>query len=256
NYSGESLDTVAGSIKGTPSYMSPEAASGLVDQVDEVSDIYLLGGILYQTLTGRKPRESSKVLELLEMARKKPPVPPRKHDPTIPRPLEGICMKALAHGKADRYQTAAALAEDVQRYLAGEPVTAYRENLWERTVRWVRRHRVALGRAAVAVFVVGLVAFGANELRKAEQRAELARQEAAAAVQAEADKRARAEHEALELQQQQKAAADAEAFGRAADEVQRLFVLQNPGSEHLVSPGADRAERKAEAAVPRLSPRG
>ncbi len=256
SYSGESLETLDGVVKGTPSYMSPEVAEGNMAAVDESSDIYLLGGTLYHILTGQKPRSAKRVTEYIELARTKLPVPPRKLKPEIPKPLEAICLKALAHRKEDRYATAQALAEDVQRHLAGEPVSAYQENLWERTLRWVKRHRVALGRTAVAALVLGLVLFGVTELRKAEERAELTRQENERKLAAEADKRAQAEKEAEDLQRQKKADDDVRAFGLALDDVQRLFALQDPSTEHLLSPGADQTERKAEEALALLRPWG
>ncbi|MCI0462296.1 MAG: tetratricopeptide repeat protein [Gemmataceae bacterium] len=277
SYSGESLNTLDGSIKGTPSYMAPEVAEGHVAEVDQASDIYLLGGTLYHILTGKRPREAKKVTEFIELARKQPPVPPRQLDRSIPRALDAICQKAMAHRKQDRYASAQALAEDVQRYLAGEPVTAYRENFWERAGRWVKRHRVALGRTVAVLFVLGLVLAGVNELHKAEARREADRvenerklkmadlelkleqeqrkreqqdnefkqAEAARKLKLEQAERAKAQREADERRRREQAGADVVAFRRAADEAHRLVALQDPGTEHLLSPGAEQAERKA-----------
>jgi serine/threonine protein kinase/Flp pilus assembly protein TadD len=256
SYSGESLNTLDGAIKGTPSYMSPEVAEGNVAEVDQASDIYLLGGTLYHILTGKRPREAKKVREFIELARKQPPTPPREIDRTIPKALDAICRKAMAHRKPDRYVSAGALAEDVQRYLAGEPVTAYRENLWERAGRWVKRHRVALGRTAAALLVLGLVLFGVNELQKAEARREADRVENERRLKREQEARARAEQEAAERKRREQAAADAQQFRRLADEVHRLFALQDPANEHLVAPGAAQTEKKAEEAAAVLHPWG
>ena len=225
SYSGESLATQAGSIKGTPTYMSPEVAEGRIADVDKVSDVYLLGGILYHILTGKRPREATNVFELIRLARTVPPVPPRKLIPTVSRELDAICQKALSLRKEDRYQTATALAEDVQRYLAGEPVSAYRENFWERAWRWARRHRVALGRSAVVLFVVGLVAFGANEIRKAEEQRDAERQEAARklALTEERRENERKQNELkLQLAEERRQAEEREAARKQTESAQKL----------------------------------
>jgi serine/threonine protein kinase/tetratricopeptide (TPR) repeat protein len=256
--SGEALATLDGAIKGTPTYMSPEVAEGRVADIDETSDIYLLGGTLYHILTNKPPREARKVSKLIDLARNHPPAAPRELDPRIPRPLEAICMKAMAHRREDRYPSAQAITEDLQRYLAGEPVSAYRENWWERTLRWVKKHRVAITRTAVTLavvgLVIGLVLFGANELQKAEERAEEARIENERKLKAEEEKTKRAKKEADDLQHQKKAADAAIAFRRAADETQRLFALEEPGTDNLLSPGSDQTERKAEEAIANLEP--
>ncbi|MFO0967582.1 MAG: serine/threonine-protein kinase, partial [Gemmataceae bacterium] len=153
--------TMMGAAKGTPTYFSPEAAAGLVHEVDQLSDIYLLGATLYHILTGKPPRHATKIRELIEMAKNTPPAPPRSIKPDVPKPLEAICMKAMAHDRKDRYRTATELAEDMQRYLAGEPVTAYKETFLERTWRWAKKHHKALGRGVAGLLVAAgaLVAF-------------------------------------------------------------------------------------------------
>jgi serine/threonine protein kinase/tetratricopeptide (TPR) repeat protein len=256
SYSGESLATLDGVIKGTPTYMAPEVAEGRVADIDEASDIYLLGGTLYHILTNKPPRKAKKVKEMIELARFTPPTPPRQLDPRIAKPLEAICLKAMAHRREDRYPTAQAVVEDMKCYLAGEPVSAYRENFWERTQRWLRKHRVLIGRVATAVFVTALVgslvAFGYNELRKAEERAEQTRLENERKIAEEQQKTAAAEKEAKDLQRSKQAAADVAAFRRAADETQRLFALLDPSTENLLSPGGAQMERQAEAALAQL----
>jgi serine/threonine protein kinase/lipoprotein NlpI len=177
SYSGESLETMDGAVKGTPAYMAPEVAEGRVADIDQSSDIFLLGGTLYHILTGKKPRAAKTVTEYIKLASTKPPPPPRTLDRTIPKALDAICVKALALRREDRYASAAALAEDVQRYLAGEPATAYRENFWERSWRWVKRHRVALGRVAVLLVVLGMSGVGVAMVREAEAQREADRVE-------------------------------------------------------------------------------
>jgi tetratricopeptide (TPR) repeat protein len=179
-YSGETELTRAGSVQGTPSYMAPEVAQGLNAEVDHRSDIYLLGSTLYQILTGKRPRKAASLSELLELARNTPPLPPRKLKPEIPRALEAICMKAMAYSKEARYQSAGALAEDVQRYLAGEPVSAYREPWVEKAWRWARKHRRGLGMAAAVGFLVGFGLFALAQMRKAEREAALLKNQAQA----------------------------------------------------------------------------
>ncbi len=237
-FTGDSLETHEGAIKGTPSYMSPEVAEGRVADVDQASDIYLLGATLYQILTGKRPREAKKVAELLEMARKTPPVPPRRIDRSIPRALEAICLKAMAHRKEDRYATAQALAEDVQRYLAGEPVLAYRENIWERAWRWIKRHRVALGRTAAALGVLGLVLFGWNELHKANARSR------------------ESQRQAEELKEQERARIAVQRFNALANKFRGEVALQDPGAEFLPFHDPARAEKKGHDALALLDPWG
>ena len=124
------MASLAGSIKGTPSFFAPEAAAGHVDQVDELSDVFLLGGTLLPHDAGRPPRtrqSRSSSEGCLRTPRPWRPPPPQPQSRPIARPLDAICRKALALKKEDRYSSAAALAEDVQRYLAGDPVLAYPE---------------------------------------------------------------------------------------------------------------------------------
>jgi serine/threonine protein kinase len=147
---GASTATQDGAIVGSPPYMSPEGAEGRADAIDQRSDVYLLGATLYEILTGRPPRGGSSRWDLIDQARHSPPAPPRAIDPKVPKALEAICLQSMAFHKRDRYATPSAIAEDVQRYLAGETVTAYHEKPFERFWRWVRRRRRALLRSAIA----------------------------------------------------------------------------------------------------------
>jgi serine/threonine protein kinase/Flp pilus assembly protein TadD len=157
--SGGSSETQAGSVLGAPAYMAPEVAEGRASEVDETTDVYLLGGCLYHILSHA---------EMVELARTVDAVPPRERKKGVPRPLEAVCLKAMSRRKQDRYQTAQELAEDVQRYLAGEPVSAYREGLLARMWRWGKRHRRGLTGSAVTALILGLTAFGFAKLREAE----------------------------------------------------------------------------------------
>jgi tetratricopeptide (TPR) repeat protein len=156
---GPATATRAGDVVGSPAYMSPELATGHADTADQRTDVYLLGATLYEILSGRAPRAGSSQAELVDLARTKSPAPPRKVNARIPRPLEAICLKAMAHGPDQRYASAAALAEDLERYLAGEPVSVYRESLPVRAWRWMRRHQRGLQRTGMGLLVLTLAGF-------------------------------------------------------------------------------------------------
>jgi tetratricopeptide (TPR) repeat protein len=184
-----SAPTLAGVYMGSPPYMPPELAEGHADDADERTDVYLLGATLYEILTGKAPRSGSSRDEMLEMARSVEPVPARQVKPEVPRSLEAICQKAMARRKQDRYPGAGTLAEDVQRHLAGEPVSVYREGPAARSWRWCKRHRRAVERAAAAVLVLAVILAGGASLRRAQQlreRAELAAAQAKARDEARA----------------------------------------------------------------------
>jgi serine/threonine-protein kinase len=154
--------TVQGQVIGTPSYMPPEQAEGRLDLVDERSDVYGLGAILYEILTGRPPFDGMDTVSILTQVVGDPLVAPRRQVPATPRPLDAICCKALAKKPTGRYASVKALAEDVQRWLADEPVTAYREPLVMRLGRRARRHRTLVA-ASVAAAMMALV-FGGPAL--------------------------------------------------------------------------------------------
>ncbi len=234
SYSGETLETVAGAIKGTPFYMSPEVAAGSTHLVDRVSDVFLLGATLYHQLTGVKPRQGKTIPELISAAHKPPP-PPRSVDPTVPKPLEAVCLKAMAVERAARYQSAKELSEDLERFLAGEPVTAYRETFTERAWRWARRHRRAIGRAAAAIAVIAAAAVGVERYRKFEVQRQAERDEAARLLQ-EADDELKRKDAALAAEAAQnalnarmkQAAADLGRFRALAEEARFLAASTHP----------------------------
>ncbi|MGD9632690.1 MAG: protein kinase [Pirellulales bacterium] len=149
-----STATQDGAIVGSPLYMSPEGAKGQPDAVDQASDVYLLGATLYEMLCAQPPRQAASSWELIDLALNSRPKSPRAVDPRVPRPLEAICLKAMAFDKQDRYATPLALAEDIERFLAGAATTAYVEPLWARAGRWVRRHRRGITQAAAAALLL------------------------------------------------------------------------------------------------------
>jgi eukaryotic-like serine/threonine-protein kinase len=150
--------TQAGTITGTPSYMSPEQALGWQDAIKPASDIYSLGATLYTLLTGRVPIGGDDLGDLLVRIQKQDFRKPRELNSSIPRPLEAICLKAMARSMSTRYGTAAELAADIEAFLADEPVSAWKEPATVRAARWVRRHRtlVSTGGATAAVLLLSL----------------------------------------------------------------------------------------------------
>jgi len=170
----ESSPTVIGQALGTPAYMPPEQADGRLDQIGPMSDVYSLGATLYELLTGRPPFAGTTDKVLAEV-RRGGVAPPRTVNPALPRPLEAMCLKAMARRPADRYATAQALASDVERWLADEPASAWKEPVGMRLRRWVRRHRtlvttgIVAGLLLVAAGVTGLMLWDAADRRHALQ---------------------------------------------------------------------------------------
>lgn len=154
----EADSTQEGQLVGTPAFMAPEQARGETGAVDERTDVYGLGAILYQILTGQGPFRGPTVTEVLERVRLQPPTPPHEVSDQAPRPLEAICLKALAKAPEDRYQNAGDLVAELQRWLDDEPVEAYPEPALVRAGRWARKHRTLVTSAAVLLLtaVVGL----------------------------------------------------------------------------------------------------
>jgi WD40 repeat protein/tRNA A-37 threonylcarbamoyl transferase component Bud32 len=154
---GESNLTQSGVFFGTPSYAAPEQVEGLTKTVGPAADIYALGAIFYQMLTGRPPFQAATVLQTLQQVKTADPVPPSRLQPGLPRDAEKICLKCLHKDPHKRYSSAAALAEDLDRYLAGRTILARPTGPAERLHKWVRcRPAVALLSSAVlAVTVLG-----------------------------------------------------------------------------------------------------
>jgi eukaryotic-like serine/threonine-protein kinase len=140
-------------VLGSPPYMSPEQASGEVESLGPAADVYGLGAILFALLTGEPPLEGGAVGEVLDRARRGAIRAPRSLNPRIPRALEAVCLKALAFKPVDRYPTATALVEDVEHWLADEPVSAWREPWGVRLSRWGRHHRPLVTGLGVALLV-------------------------------------------------------------------------------------------------------
>jgi serine/threonine-protein kinase len=148
-----SSETQAGTAVGTPAYMSPEQSEGRLAQIGPASDTYSLGATLYCILTGRPPLGDGDLDDILSRLRRGEIDPPRRVNPSVPAALEAIVLKAMAVRPANRYSSARSLAEDIERWLADEPIAARPEPFKERARRWMRRHR-----PAVAAFATALVA--------------------------------------------------------------------------------------------------
>jgi hypothetical protein len=181
--------TRLGAIVGTPSYMAPEQAGGKTKEIGPAADVYALGAILYECLTGRPPFRAGTALDTVLQVLSDDPVPPGRLIPKLPRDLETICLKCLQKEPAKRYTSAAALADDLGAYLDGRMIAARPVGRVERTWRWCRRNpalassAVVVALALVARSVVS-TAFGirANlnpeQARQAQQTAEDAQAEA------------------------------------------------------------------------------
>jgi WD40 repeat protein len=174
--SGKEEETASGAMLGTPKYMAPEQANGRRADLGPHTDVYALGAILYEMLTGRPPFKGATVLETLEQVRLREPVPVRWLQPKVPRDLETVCLKCLDKDPRKRYASAKALAQDLECWLNGEPIQARRSRACERGYRWIRRNPVvaALSGLVLLTFLGGFagVAWQWRQTQVALDRAE------------------------------------------------------------------------------------
>jgi WD40 repeat protein len=194
--------TQSGQMMGTPGYMAPEQAQGAADEVGPPADIYALGILLYEALTGGPPHRGITGLETVHLMLSHDPLPPSRLRPHLSRDLETICLHCLEKEPQRRYPSARAVAEDLQRFLAGKPIVARPISSWERTWKWARRNPVIAILVAL-LLVTTCVGFGVVTAlwRHAEAAQEHAEIERGVALQrAEAQARARREAQRLSAQ--------------------------------------------------------
>jgi eukaryotic-like serine/threonine-protein kinase len=154
--------TVTGEILGSVSYMPPEQAGGHGLEVDARADIYSMGAILYELLSGRPPFHAAQPVEILRQVLEMDPAPPRLMNPATPPDLETICLKCLAKEPSRRYQTAEELGEDLQRFLEDKPIQARPATRRERAWRWCRRNPLVAGLGALAAVSLLALAVGSS----------------------------------------------------------------------------------------------
>jgi eukaryotic-like serine/threonine-protein kinase len=193
--------TRTGDVLGTPGYMAPEQAAGKVDQIGPATDVYALGAILYECLTGRPPFGGATPLATLAQVVTRDPVAPSQLQPGLPRDLETISMKCLAKEPQRRYRSAEALADDLRRFLSGEPIHARPASARERLGKWAWRHPSIAALTVALVLVTGLgFALVSWQWGRAEARAEAERRARRDALESErAEKEARQDMERLSV---------------------------------------------------------
>jgi len=171
--------TLSGARLGTPSYMSPEQARGSTRDIGPPTDIYALGAILYEMLTGRPPFRADTAAETVRQVVFEEPARPSRLNASVPRDLETICLKCLQKPLARRYSSATEVADDLQRFLEGQPILARPVGRFVRMLKWARRRPAEAALAALMVLLLGLAVAGGFwfERQRSEQREVLARQE-------------------------------------------------------------------------------
>lgn len=172
--SGTDCETHYGSAVGTPAYMSPEQAEGKINELGPATDTYSLGATLYALLTGVPPIKGDTVVDTLQKVRRNEIEPLQSHWSAIPKPLQAICLRAMSQRQQDRYSSAKALSDEIEKWLADEPVSAFPEPLSVRVKRWLKRHP-AIVSATVATLMLSLcastfVAFREGVYRQAEAK--------------------------------------------------------------------------------------
>ena len=264
----QSAPTQMGSTLGTPAYMSPEQAEGKLDLLGPSCDIYSLGATLYEILTGQAPLKGLRIPDLLKRVSSGDIPLPRTINPHAPRALQAVCQKAMARRPQDRYATAKQLANDLEAWLADEPVSAFREPLLARSRRWMRRHPAVVSATAASILltVVGLGGFSSVLASKNEQLAEsntqlsnsLDREETARRLAEDNERRALA-GEALARTNQQRAIAGenlaksnaAEAARNALEATRQRDAAE--AAQQLAEQNAESARKQSQLALDTLN---
>src|SRR5262245_104291 len=178
---GSATPTLMGTALGTPQFMSPEQAAGRLDQLGPSADVYSLGATLYCVLTGQAPFTDTDTGEVLQKVQRGEFPKPREVKPSVPAALEAVCLKAMALKPQYRYATPQLLADDLEHWLADEPVSAYPEPWTAKAGRWLRRHRTLTAGVASAVLVATIgLAIATALLTAANERERQAKEEAIA----------------------------------------------------------------------------
>jgi predicted oxidoreductase (fatty acid repression mutant protein) len=242
-----------GAVMGTPAYMSPEQARGQKGDAQPPTDQYAAGVVLYELLTGRTPFSGPPAVVIAAVLTAEPD-PPRTHRPNVPKDLETICLKALAKHPEDRYPDCQNLADDLRRWLGGEPISARRMSLRERAARWVEKEPGLAGASATlaVVFLVSfiLISVFARRLDMARRQAEatVAQAEQDAATAKAAEKRAAdalAEARTARAREERAAGERLGALGSAAEERTKVETLQRALAEERKKTAALQAKAAA-----------
>jgi len=174
--------TQSGAIVGTPSYMAPEQAGSKKQGINPATDVYALGAILYECLTGRPPFRAATVMETIHQVIHDDPVPPSKLVPGLPKDLETICLKSLSKDPGKRYPSALELAADLQRYLTGESILARPATQLENTIKLARRNPVATALTSAAILsgltILGVIGLAYKKLESERNKAQALRDKA------------------------------------------------------------------------------
>ena len=236
------MTTEAGAIVGTPNYMAPEQAApgGSRRGIGPAADVYALGAILYELLTGRPPFHAESAVDTLVQVIHQEPVPIRVLEPAVPRDLETICLKCLHKDPARRYATAQELAEDLRRFGAGEPIRARRVSEVERAVMWARRRPAVPGLLAIVVLVLLAGILVSTWFGLAESRAARTAQESESAA-IEARNQAReAEEDAVTERNRARAAEKAATAAQRAAHLQAAQLIFQQGLQQAEMGAVDR----------------
>ena len=171
--------TQTGTLLGTPQYMSPEQARGDIKSIDRRSDVYSLGAMLYELLSGEPPFEAESLADLLVQVLDREPIPLSRRNPNLPADLQTITQKCLNKAPAERYESARALAEDLRRYLDDQPILAQRMGILRRIYRQARRQKLLFSLAAALLFTtLGLFTYGIQVRLEARERERQAQRQA------------------------------------------------------------------------------